>query len=265
MTPAGTPELDEVVERVRADEGLLGVILFGSRAWGHALDDRSDYDVVVIAAGERERAHFERGVPFRRGERLEVVTDTLAGFRSHAAAGSESEWARPAYLHARVLVDKTGGELEHVLADKLAVPEDTRLERASAALDAYVNSYHRSARNRMVGLEFAARLDAAESVAPFLRFIFLLDGRIRPFNKHLEDELCERPLSDAAWAAETLPARLERMVNCDLAEQQALFRDVERVARAAGLGNVIDGWMPDVAWLRGESEYRKAPEPPKAG
>jgi hypothetical protein len=36
----------------------------------------------------------------------------------------------------------------------------------------------------------------------------------------------------------------------DLAEQR-LFRDVEALARAHGLGAVIDGWEPDVAWLRG--------------
>jgi hypothetical protein len=32
-----------------------------------------------------------------------------------------------------------------------------------------------------------------------------------------------------------------------------LFADVEQLARAHGHGDVIDGWEPDVAWLRGES------------
>jgi hypothetical protein len=37
-----------------------------------------------------------------------------------------------------------------------------------------------------------------------------------------------------------------------LGAQQALFRDAERLAREHGFGEVIDGWEPDVAWLRGE-------------
>jgi predicted nucleotidyltransferase len=249
--------LEALVDRVRGHDGLLGVLLFGSRAWGQALDERSDFDVVVIAADEAERARFEREVPFRRGDPVEVVTDTLDDLRAHAATGSDSEWARPAYLHVRVLLDKTGGELERAVHDKLVVADGTRLERAAAALDAYVNSYHRSARNRMVGLQPAARLDAAESIAPFLTFVFLLEGRVRPFNKHLAHELRERPLADAAWVADALLPRLERILDGDPAEQQALFRDVERVARAAGLGEIVDGWAPDVGWLRGERAYHE--------
>jgi len=37
----------------------------------------------------------------------------------------------------------------------------------------------------------------------------------------------------------------------ELAEQQALFRDAEALAREHGCGATIDGWEPDVAWLRG--------------
>jgi predicted nucleotidyltransferase len=256
VTPPGERELEELLERVRADEGALGVVLFGSQARGHALDDRSDYDVVVVTADEAALERFEREVPFVRGDPVEVVSDTIERLRAHAALGSDSEWARPSYLHARVLLDKTGGELERIVAEKLSVPEEGRLGRARRSLDAYVNSYHRSARNRMVGLETAARLDAAESLAPFLTAIFLLEDRVRPFNKHLEGELRERPLQDEAWRADVLVPRLERILGGSLADQQALFRDVERVARAAGLGDVIDGWHPDVAWLRGEGEYR---------
>jgi predicted nucleotidyltransferase len=255
MTARGDRELAEVLERTRGDEGVLGALLFGSRAWGQAVDDHSDHDLLVVTVDREARKRFEHEFPFVRGEPLEVICDTLEGLRAHAAVGSESEWARPAYLHARVLLDRTGGELERIVAEKLRVPADTRLERARRSLDAYVNSYHRSARNRMVGLDTAARLDAAESIALFLTAIFTLESRVRPFNKHLEWELRERPLGDGAWSADRLLPRLDRIVGGSLADQQALFREVERVARAAGLGDVIDSWEPDVAWLRGEAEY----------
>ncbi|MEX2645868.1 MAG: hypothetical protein WD249_06370 [Gaiellaceae bacterium] len=48
------------------------------------------------------------------------------------------------------------------------------------------------------------------------------------------------------------PTRLERILAGDEAEQQALFRDAERLARSRGLGEVIDGWEPDVPFLRGD-------------
>jgi len=33
---------------------------------------------------------------------------------------------------------------------------------------------------------------------------------------------------------------------------RAAFRMLERAARATGHGAIVDGWEPDVAWLRGE-------------
>jgi len=69
---------------------------------------------------------------------------------------------------------------------------------------------------------------------------------VRPYNKWLCWELEQHPLT---W--NDLP-RLERIVATGgLADQQALFRDAEALARKRGLGAVIDGWEPDVARLRG--------------
>jgi predicted nucleotidyltransferase len=257
VTSDGERQLRELLERARADDRILGALLFGSRAWGHALDEGSDHDVVVIAADQAALESVEHELPFERGAPVEVTSDTLAGLRAHAAIGSASEWARPAYAHARVLVDKTGGELGRIVAEKLVIPEEIRLERVRNELDTYVNAYHRSARNRTVGLERAARLDAAESIPPFLAAIFALEGRVRPFNKHLEWELRERPLRDEAWRPDELLPRLERILVGALPDQQILFRDVERVFRAGGFGDVLDGWEPDLAWLRGEAEYRR--------
>jgi hypothetical protein len=46
--------------------------------------------------------------------------------------------------------------------------------------------------------------------------------------------------------------RLERIARTGaLDDQQALFREAEALARAHGHSATIDGWEPDVAWLRG--------------
>jgi hypothetical protein len=33
---------------------------------------------------------------------------------------------------------------------------------------------------------------------------------------------------------------------------RAAFRMLERAARSTGHGAIVDGWEPDVAWLRGD-------------
>jgi hypothetical protein len=46
--------------------------------------------------------------------------------------------------------------------------------------------------------------------------------------------------------------RLERIAQtAALEDQQALFRETEVLAREHGHGATLDGWEPDVAWLRG--------------
>jgi hypothetical protein len=46
--------------------------------------------------------------------------------------------------------------------------------------------------------------------------------------------------------------RLERIARTgDLDDQRALFRETETLARTLGHGATIDGWEPDVAFLRG--------------
>jgi hypothetical protein len=46
--------------------------------------------------------------------------------------------------------------------------------------------------------------------------------------------------------------RLAALSCGDPVEQRRTFRDVEVLARRHGLGDVIDGWEPDVGWLRGD-------------
>lgn len=151
------------------------------------------------------------------------------------------EWDRYSYVHATVAIDK-GGIAELIAA----IPPDDPAE----ALDDYINAYYRSAKNAKLGLKDAALLDATECVSPFLTALFALHDRVRPFNKFLRWELEEFPIQ--GWPADELLARLERVAAADPAAQQSLFRDIERLARERGHGAVVDGWQPDVPFLRGE-------------
>jgi hypothetical protein len=221
--------LDELLAEARQDENVVGVVVHGSRGrGGQHVHEGSDWDVIVVVRELSGRYDSERG-----GELEAFEVTSLA---------SLPKWMLPAITWTTPALDKTG-------AVTAQLAEATRVDPATAAepLDGYVNSYYRSAKNARAGLELAALLDAQESIPFYLEFVFAAHGRVRPYNKWLEWELREHPLP-----VEIDLGRLERIARAgDLAEQQAHFRETEALARNLGHGETIDGWEPDVAWLRG--------------
>jgi predicted nucleotidyltransferase len=242
----------ELVEQAWRDDNVVGLVLTGSRASGVGVTGSSDWDVRLVVRDEALDEYRERfGTP--HGSAVEVVVFTLDELASVGEIGSPTAWDRPSYLHAQVLVD-SDGRVSALLDELRALPPDVARVLAAERLDDYVNSYHRAAKSSRLGHEAEARLDAAESIPPLLDTLFALNGRVRPFNKHLRSELELRPLDGEPWTADELLPRLRRILETgDLGEQQRLFCDVEELARARGLGEVIDGWEPDVPRLRGES------------
>jgi hypothetical protein len=222
--------LDELLAEAREDQNVVGVVAFGSRGKGAFVTDESDWDVLVVV-------HEVRGDrPFRHGDVLETVEATLDQLRS------PPEWNRYSFTWLQPQLDKTG-EVADALREATTVDPTT----AADPLDGYVNSYYRSAKNARLGLELAALLDAQESIPWYLHFVFAGHGRVRPYNKWLEWELREHPLP-----VEVDLDRLERIARTgDLEDQRSLFRETERLARELGHGATIDGWEPDVGWLRG--------------
>ena len=238
----------ELVERARADDEVLGLILTGSRGRRFRVRPDSDHDVrLVLRDGAPDTYSTPHGSP------VEVAVLARSVFERTGLPGSGSEWDRYSYVRCELVLDKLDGEVARLLAVKARLGDEEGRKVAAAALDDYVNSYYRSARNFQNDLPLEARLDAAESIGPLLTALFALHRRVRPFNKFLGWELRLEPLDGEEWAADVLLPRLQQIVGPgDLAAQQALFRDVERFARTAGHGEVIDGWEPDVGWLRGD-------------
>jgi hypothetical protein len=221
--------LDALLAEAREDENVIGVVVHGSRGRGFHVHEGSDWDVVVVVRERTGRYDSEE-----RGGELEASEVT--------SLADLPKWMLPAFTWTTPALDKTGA-----VAAQLA--EVTRVDPATAAepLDDYVNSYYRSAKNARAGLELAALLDAQESIPHYLDFVFVVHGRMRPYNKWLEWELREHPLP-----VELDLGRLERIaLTAAPDDQQALFRETERLARELGHGATIDGWGPDVAWLRG--------------
>lgn len=239
--------IDELLAYCEASDDVLAAYLFGSRGRGVGVDEQSDWDVWIVARDDDALARIEEQFPLVHGDPVEAASSTLDGLRRHGAIGSRSEWGRYQHAHVDVRVDKTDGELARVLAEKELIPPERRDEVVRDALGGFVNSTYRS-------LRYGTRLDAAESIPYALRAIFGLAGRVRPYNKYLEWELRNHQLP--GWQAETLLPLIAGVLDGDRASQHRLFRLVERDARAHGFDAEIDGWEPDVPWLRGEGEYR---------
>jgi predicted nucleotidyltransferase len=249
-------EFERLVEDAAADPGVLGLFVFGSRSRDGFADDASDYDVAVIVTDDDALSDFKKRWPHLHGSAsVEVVTATLTEFEQHAEIGTASEWARYQYAHLTPSIDKTGA-IATILGSKEKIPEAVQRDYVASALGRYVNSTYRSMRARMVNRERAARLDAAESIPDLLTAIFALERRVKPFNKYLEWELDQHPLSERSFSAARLLPMLDNLLGGDLPTQQELFREVERVGRGHGFDEAFDGWEPDLPWLRGEADYR---------
>jgi hypothetical protein len=254
--PPSTPDVDgreyrQAVERAVADPDVLGAILVGSRAVGAPfVREGSDWDLrLVVRDDALDAAAARHETP--HGSGVEVALIRLGTFESMADPGSPVAWDRPSYLHAVLVLDKLDGGLRTRLAALARLEPEAARQVAAHALDGYLNSYHRSRKNAAVGLAVEAHLDAAESVAPLLAFLFAVHGRVRQFNRHLGFELREAPLGRGWLSADALLPRLDELVSGgSLVSQAALFRDVEALARERGHGDVIDSWEPDVPGFR---------------
>ena len=222
---------------------MVGVVLSGSRGAGVFVTDRSDFDVFVVTREPDDRW------PFVYGSAVEIVPLTLDAFETYALPGGRDVWNRPAFLFAKVEIDRLDGGIGRIVERKRRLTPDEAKAIAAESLDDYINTLFRSLRNLEAGRELEGRLDAAESIPPLLTTAFALEGRVRPFNKWLRHDLEPEPL-----AFDGLLDRIDRIRrDGDPAEQRAVFRDTERLARASGHGAVVDSWEPNVGWLRGET------------
>jgi Nucleotidyltransferase domain len=234
---------EELLQVAGSREEIVGLYVFGSRGRNFMVDERSDWDVCVVLADPEARERFTREFPSAHGDPLEIIPATLDQLRT-----TSSEHSRYAAAHADVVLDKTGGDLTRVVAELESLPSGSRDAVVRDALDGYINQTYRS-------LRYGTRLDAVEAIPYALRTIFALEDRVRPYNKYLEWELRHHPLE--GWSADELLPLLDRVLAGETQAQRELFNLIEPVARHEGFGDVVDGWEPDVEWLRGRSGYRE--------
>ncbi len=246
-----------VLDRAAADPTVVGVVAFGSRAASAFVTSESDVDAFVIVDGpDADWARWQTS----HGSPVEIWAVTLDGFRSHGLPGSATSWNRPAFLRARVDVDRLDGEIGRLVDRKRRLDAGEAFALADDSLDGAINALYRALRNLEGGRDLEGRLDAVESIGPILTTAFALEGRVRPFNKWLRFELEAEPLGrpelrallgDVEWIL-TGPAPVNL---------RSAFRRLEAAARATGHDAILDGWEPDLAWLRGDASFRQGASP----
>jgi len=237
----------ELLERMRVDPVVVGAVLTGSRGRAAYVRVDSDWDVRIFA-DDATNARERYATP--HGSVVEAVVLPTRAVEDLVDPTSAAAWDRYSYVHATVVVDRTGGTFEEAISRMETLSDAGARWIASTALDGYINSYVRSLKNDRAGLAVESHLDAGESLSPLLTTLFAIHGRVRPFNKFLGWELEHHPLPEG-WTASRLLPRLAAIQSIGaVRDQAALFRDVESLARDAGYGDVVDSWEPDVPWLR---------------
>ncbi|GKQ37941.1 hypothetical protein [Streptomyces sp. A012304] len=243
MTAQQPLTYDAFVELAVADSAVLGLVLKGSQAHDGMITPHSDHDLYVIVADDAT-TDLTRFADHRSTE-LDLVIVTLTQFRGAGMPG----WERYALARARVVLDRLDGGIARILADWARLDADEASRDAGGWLDAYANSLYRSVKNHRDGLALAARLDAADSMRFLLELLFALHRRPRPYNKYLKWELARYPLP--GWDTDVLLPAVDRIsATSDVSLQRQLFTLVEKVAREAGHGEVLDAWGDDLDLMR---------------
>ncbi|MFF7733284.1 hypothetical protein [Streptomyces sp. NPDC007984] len=246
-TPDDT--LAAFVTRAAEDPAVVGLVLSGSQVHEGMPTAHSDHDLHVIL---RDRHACELAALDRfRSAHLDLVVIELAEFRVRGMPGRPDHFARYSYVHAEVLLDRLDGAVTRILDEKRTLSADEAREAAAGWLDAYVNQTYRSLKSYRDGRPDLGHLDAAEAVPYALEVLFALHRRVRPYNKYLRWELERQPLGDPRWGADRLLPVLRHLLgDGDPSTQRSLFTGIERAARDAGHGAVLDAWGTDLDLLR---------------
>jgi len=204
--------LAKLVRDAADDPETLALVLHGSRGAGHERPD-SDYDVCfvrTVGTGPAVAAEVESAV---------ITIDELRA--------AEPDWFTDGIVQGRVLLDKTDGELDRILA-RLGAAED--VERP---YDAYLNALVRGKSAARRGDELGARLHAADSVRHLAEALAALDGRRPAFHDRLTGTL-------GAWE----PRLLAILRNPDVDAQLALATDVRALMESHGI-RTHDEWKEE--------------------
>jgi hypothetical protein len=211
------------LEEWKAQPGVLGVLLVGSKSRGHN-DELSDDDLEVLLTDEAfaRLAPAECGEIYVEGEGTsrkliyDVQYTSFASLERKPASHHDLDhWP---YERAQVLFDRDGRVAAAVAATGAMDPAFRQARLLHATIDAWI-APRRAAKTIRRGADCAGRIIIARGAKALSRVLFALEGRWVPLDHWLEAEL--GTLEDAAQAGPLLcravssgdPAPLEEALN----------------------------------------------------
>jgi len=251
-------QFQRLLREAQDDPQIIGLVLTGSRGKGFG-SETSDFDVLLVVQPEVLQAYRTKYYDDPSWQDFDWWVTSLPELEPVAA-----EWGEPlaweilcnerySFADVSVLLDKTG-QVQRLVEEKGAIPDERRLPIVFTALGAYTNSLYRSLKCLRNGNGLGARLEAADAIGHALTVIFALEGRHRPYYGYLARELEARPLTTFPLPADELLAMLSTILeSADAGTQQRLLGIIDALGRQAGCGEVFDEWEADYGWMQ---QYR---------
>lgn len=231
-------EYEAYLHRAKNDDRIIGIILVGGRGKG-AFSENSDYDVMIVTTDEG----FE-GVKkdYPKTGYIDSLPYAISEFREYAKIGTRTQYDKYTFTRNTAIFDKTG-EIQKLINEKGTLESDKAQKIAHDALGGYLNSLHRSLKNFRDGNMLAGHLDAIETIPKILTFIFVIENRVRPFNKFLVWELENHPLTKLPISSSEFIAKIKNIAqNADFETQKELLEIMRKLAMENGYTDEVDGW-----------------------
>src|SRR3989338_1637829 len=115
-------DYEQALKDAQENDDIVGFILVGSRGKGFE-NEHSDYDAIMIAKDAAADA-IHKWYEEKKLEDLDLTVRSLSNFKTFAAWETPESWDRYNYAHVKILVDKTGGELEKIADEKGHIPQE---------------------------------------------------------------------------------------------------------------------------------------------
>lgn len=231
-----------VLEEAKQDPNVLGFILGGGRGKGLATE-HSDYDIIMVVPDEKKTEYETRyETEDLKKKEVDIGIWPLSDFKKYGTWHDESAGHAYNFAHLQAAVDRTG-EIQQLINEKAKIPETEIHKFVNGELDKFINYYYRAVKNHRDGSELASHLDAAESMPVLISLFFALEGKVRPYNKHLEWELKNFPLEKLPWSPEEFLKIVNTIVTTgDIELLKQTYNKVYEVFDREGFKEILDGW-----------------------
>lgn len=233
-------EYQEIVEKIKQDKNVLAFWLDGARGKG-VVTKKSDYDGKMIVKNDVVRVYKKR-YGSKQNPEIEISVMSVKELKEYAKYGSDLSWDRYNFAHLKVMFDRTG-KIQKIIDGKSKLSKKEKDITIKNSLGAFINQVYRLEKDIRDKNLWAAKLEAIEAIPFFLEAIFALEGKVRPYNKHLSWELDNYPLNIFPWRKGELIRKLKSVIGKgQLHILHKLLVTIRPIFKSQGYKKEFDEW-----------------------